>query len=119
MRDWVEAAIGRRASSMVKTKDLRKAWNDHLHKTHHFDTIWTPYKFHVRLREYGYKVERMCGGAGKGTYIVGVFMRNGSAPSARKAKRKTIKRTPPAVHPLPISEDYAPLPFALVRQGAC
>lgn len=92
MRDWVESMLGRRPGSIVKAKEFRKAWNDHLHKTHNFDTIWTPYKFHVRLREYGYKVEHICGCDGTGVYIVGVFMRDGRAPSFRKAKRKATRR---------------------------
>jgi hypothetical protein len=94
MRDWVETMIGRRVGSIVKSKDLRKAWDDHFRKKHQSGSYWTPHRFHDRLREYGYKVERVCGSDGTGCYILDVFIRDGRNPSVRSIKRKRAKRKP-------------------------
>lgn len=125
LRDWLQATLVRSSGSMVRTVDVRWAWHEYFNATQKTGAYLTPHKFHDRLRELGYTLDRASSdGGGTGTHIMGMFMRIGQPTSVRPKKRKgvnrkTIKRTPPAVHPLPISEDYAPLPFALVRQGAC
>jgi len=85
MREWLNASLGHSVGSIVKSKDLRRAWHDHFHKKHGVGSYWSAYRFHARLREYGYKVERVCGSDGTGCYIMGVFMRNGSSPFNRGA----------------------------------
>ena len=124
LRDWLQATLVRSSGSMVRTVDVRWAWHEYFNATHKTGAYLTPHKFHARLRELGYTLDRASSdGGGTGTHIMGVFMQSGHATSDRPKKRKgvnrkAIKRTPPAVQ-LPISEDYAPLPFALVRQGSC
>jgi hypothetical protein len=104
MRDWVETMIGRSVGSIVKAKDLRKAWDDHFRKKHNSGSYWSPHRFHARLEEYGYKVERVCGPDGTGCYILDVFIRDGRNPSVRSIKRKQAKRKPVPTTPRPARE---------------
>jgi hypothetical protein len=99
MRDWVETMLGRRVGSIVKSKDLRKAWHDHLCSSMKVGDYWSAYRFHARLREYGYTIERLKGTDGTGSYILDVFIRDGRSPCVRPVKRKRVKRNPATTTP--------------------
>ena len=105
MADWLNAALGQCVGSLVKTKDMRIAWQDHFRRKYGTGYHLSPNRFHDRLRELGYKVDRVCGHDGTSTYIVDAFIRDGiglavrSVVSPAKAKRVPVQLrvTGPAV----------------------
>lgn len=97
MAEWLNAALGHCVGSLVKTKHLRVAWQDHFRRKYGTGYHLSPNRFHDRLRELGYPVERVCGHEGTSTYIVDAFVRDGFVPAPRpvvkppKAKRVTVQ----------------------------
>ena len=75
MCNWLKASLGHSSESMVYAKDLRTAWHEYFRATHKTGAYLTPHKFHARLRELGYTVDRITAGRGTGTHVMGVFMR--------------------------------------------
>lgn len=75
LRDWLQATLAHSDESVVYSKDLRTAWHEYFNATHKTGAYLTPHKFHDRLRELGYTVERITAGRGTGTHIIGVCMR--------------------------------------------
>ena len=90
LQNWLSASLGQADGSMVRAKDLRLAWNEHYNRKHGCSFYWTPHKFHDRLRELGYTVERASASEGTCTNIMNVFMRKGR-PRLPRAK-------PPQAH---------------------
>ena len=93
MSDWLNAALGHCVGSLVKTKDMRVAWQDHFRRKYGTGYHLSPNKFHDRLRELGYTVERLCGHDGTSTYIVDAFVHDGFLPARRPTLR--LPRTKP------------------------
>lgn len=75
LRDWLQATLVHSDGSVVYSKDLRTAWHEYFRATHKTGAYLTPHKFHARLRELGYTVDRITAGRGTGTHVMGVFMR--------------------------------------------
>lgn len=94
LQNWLSASLGHANGFTVKAQDLRLAWNEYYNLKHGCSVYWTPQKFHIRLRELGYTVERTSASGGTCTNIMNVFMRKGRP---RRPRAKAHEPTPDAM----------------------
>jgi hypothetical protein len=72
LAEWAEYVLEDRPGSMVKTRDLRKAWNKHFYSSRGRTANWTSHQFDDHLRSFGYKVGRVFDHEIDGNYILNV-----------------------------------------------